>query len=49
MKKFQFKSLTMRIWFIVTVIIIAIVSVVSIIFTFIFREFNEHKHQEILQ
>lgn len=49
MKKFQFKSLTIRIWFIVTIIIFTIVSVISLVFTFIFREIEENKHREILQ
>lgn len=48
MRNCQFKSLTLRIWLIVSAIIFTIVLVTSIVFTFLFKDFNEHKAREIL-
>jgi two-component system sensor histidine kinase CssS len=45
----KFKSLTMRIWFIISVIIFTIVLVISLAFTFIIKDNNEAKVRHILQ
>ena len=49
MKKFQFKSLTMRIWFILTIIIVSIVFAISLVYFFIINNFNESRQRELLQ
>ena len=49
MKKFQFKSLTMRIWFILTIIIVTIVFAISLVYFFIINNFNETRQRELLQ
>ncbi|MGC5327202.1 sensor histidine kinase [Brevibacillus sp. SYSU BS000544] len=49
MIKFQFTSLTKRIWFLLSAIIFAIVFVSSLAFTFLFKDFNEDTHRELLQ
>ncbi|MEH7547962.1 sensor histidine kinase [Neobacillus vireti] len=45
----KFKSLTLRIWFIISVIVFIIVFITSLVFTFILRNHNEDKMRYVLQ
>jgi two-component system sensor histidine kinase CssS len=45
----KFKSLTLRIWFIISIIVFIIVFITSLVFTFILRNHNEDKMRYVLQ
>lgn len=45
----QFKSLTMRIWFILTTVVIVTVVILSLVFAVFLKDANENRHAKILQ